>query len=177
MTSEKYLNILTETSHLNFNGLLEYLTVNNIKLESYSFPDAYKFGVAMATEQAIYLNDERVSEFGDSSIFHILLHEVGHYLRIRKIGVGQLDDEIGSIETGVVFMNYFINEEKIAERFASLMYYRLNKQIDNSFCRINVNSYQFTDAMKAYTDKMFKELKASGLKYSEFFNNSLNIKK
>jgi hypothetical protein len=176
-TAEQHLNDLTESSPLNFSGLLYYLASKDIKLESYIFPYNYHFAVAMATEQAIFLNDERVSEFSDDSLFHILLHEVGHYLRTRKIGVGEMDEEVSRIETGASFLNHVINEEKIAERFASIMFYRLNKLKDNSQARINFSSYRFTNMMEDYTNRMFKELKASGLKYSEFFNNSLNIKK
>ena len=127
-SAEEHINAISKRSDLNFNGLLEFMESNDIKLDSYAFPSKYSFGIAMATELGISLNDTRIVEFGDISLFHILLHEAGHFLRIKRIGVGQMDDEIGKIDTAEEYMNYLVTEEKVAERFATIMYYKLNNK-------------------------------------------------
>ena len=82
----------------------------------------------MATHLHVYLDLNKIIEsFNPSMIWYIVLHEIGHYRRIQKMGKDKML-EMFSLDDFEAFYWHVITEEIFADRYASFIYYKNNKK-------------------------------------------------
>lgn len=111
-------------------GGLEFgLLVKLMEDSEYEFIACKLLGpMGMATYKKAYFDLERLENTDDQLAFFVILHEYCHVLKIDRVGKQGMIDQLSN-ENFDVFMSHIINEEIIADRFASLMYYCYNKQL------------------------------------------------
>ncbi len=81
----------------------------------------------MATYRKAYFDLELLELNDDQLVFFVILHEYCHVLKIDKIGKAEMINQLSS-EDFDEFLNHIIDEEILADRFASIMYYYYNKK-------------------------------------------------
>lgn len=81
------------------------------------------FGIA--TFYCIYLDiDKMINVFDSTTIGYIILHEIGHYKRISKMGKEHVLSMLSS-DNFDIFSEHIIHEEIIADRYAGFVYNKL----------------------------------------------------
>ena len=82
----------------------------------------------MATYLSVYLDVDKLLDcFNTRMIWFIILHEMGHFRRIQKMGKDK-PISMFSLEDYDAFCNHIISEEIFADRYACFIYYLNNKQ-------------------------------------------------
>lgn len=117
------LKRLDGQSDLNFLGILEMIKDIQIPVNSVKLRGQY----GLATIYGLYFDFEMLHEKPNNFefIYYAFLHEIAHYKRINKIGS---DYFIESLSTNSLndYLNFLLNEELIADRWARLIFYKLN---------------------------------------------------
>jgi len=107
--------------NLNFSGLVELLENSD-----YDFIGTQLNGPSgMATHGKSYYDIDKLSNQPPQYRFFVILHEFGHMLRINKMGKEEMIRKLSN-DSFDEFFEHIISEELFADRFASIMYYRLN---------------------------------------------------
>ena len=106
-----------------FEVLIKFISSLDIKFTDCNLKGPY----GMSTIYGIYLDmDKIISRFHPMMIKYIILHEIGHYKRITKLGKEQVIKNL-SLENYDEFCDSVIFEEIIADRYACLVYLRLER--------------------------------------------------
>ena len=85
------------------------------------------FGIA--TFYCVYLDiDKMINVFDLTTIGYIILHEIGHYKRIVKMGKEHVLSMLSN-DYFYIFSEHIIHEEIIADRYASFVYKKLMNTI------------------------------------------------
>jgi hypothetical protein len=108
----------------NFAGLLSMMESSGIEFKS----KGLRGPVGMASLDCIYLDLSKLDRLADNFVFYIVLHEMAHLKRIQKMGKLAMLAKL-SADNFNVYFNHIITEEIIADRYASLMFYGLNKEL------------------------------------------------
>lgn len=109
---------------LDFRILLDIAEANEIEIEV--TPVSGNYGVA--TPYGIYLSPELFTLEDYEEIYYIILHEIAHYLRIQKLGFDTHLKNL-SVDNFPDFWTYILDEEKIADRWASYIFYKVNGRV------------------------------------------------
>lgn len=104
-------------------GLKEFVESSGAEIEFRSIVDA----IGMSLDGVIYLNKRRFSELTDNKVYFILLHEIAHHKRMIKFKYNL--DEMFANMSEQQYINFIINEEIFADRYARQMYYKFNKEL------------------------------------------------
>lgn len=88
---------------------------------------------AMTTYYCIYLDMDKMLKHKHDKISYIILHEIGHFKRITKVGKEQMIKSL-SINTIDEFNEQVIGEEIFADRYSRLLY----RWLYNEFLPINL---------------------------------------
>ncbi len=126
MIDSKIIKNLTDIeSNLNFKLLIEFMKSTNIVFIENRIKNSY----GMATNDSIYLNTNLIlTRLNHKTLFFIILHEIAHYKRIRLMGKKQVIENFSS-KNFEMFSEHIIFEEMLADRYARLVYYKLNNEI------------------------------------------------
>lgn len=84
--------------------------------------------MGMATHKKAFFDLDRLEKTDDQMVFFVILHEYCHVLKIERLGKEGMINQLAS-ENFDEFLNHIINEEIVADRFASIMYYTYNKKL------------------------------------------------
>jgi hypothetical protein len=161
MTFYSFIGKLNDLSFLKFEKLVEIINDSNIKIINACLSDDI---VGLATLDCIYIDMCDILTRVDAGVinlhkvFFILLHEIAHKKRIDKSGV---DYHLNMLTTPNFkrFYEFIISEEVFADRWASLVFYFINKkkihtsQTQQLFIPTNKQSY--INNLKE-THKLFK---------------------
>jgi len=116
--------ILERHGKLNFKGLLEYLNSNG-----YSYDVKGLIGpLAIATTSGVIVDLDKLNRMDDVFFYFVILHETAHMKRVSKYGKLNMINKL-STEIFEDFMEHIIEEEIFADRFASLIFFSLNKKL------------------------------------------------
>jgi len=120
---KKFLNKLGEESSLNFKALIKLIEDGNIPIIAYGISGG---PVGIAFHNKILVDILGLYNMGYKMSYFTILHEIGHYLRLKK----HPKNHIINLYKGDFqpFIDDVIYEELFADRFANLVYYKLNKQ-------------------------------------------------
>lgn len=126
MTFENFLNEKTKSTGLNFNSILDITNELNVNFKD---KNLYKC-LGLATFYGLYYDRAKFSEHNidDKLIMFILLHEIAHYKRYTKLGKEFYIEEL-SIKDYDEFCESILYEEVFADRWARLMFYKLNNEL------------------------------------------------
>lgn len=111
-------------SNLNFNGLIELIERDNIKINFTKLNGPF----GLATYFGVFVDIETIlSGFPPDILFFTILHEIAHY---KKIMGNPLDDLITILSNKDVdsFVEEVITEERFADRYASILFFKLNQK-------------------------------------------------
>lgn len=105
------------------------LLVKLLEDSEYEFIGGSLMGpMGMATYQKAFFDLYRLDKTDDQMVFFVILHEYCHVLKIERIGKEGMISQLSN-ENFDEFLNHIINEEIIADRFASIMYYSYNRKL------------------------------------------------
>jgi len=122
---EKFILSFDEDSRLDFTKLVEFIKFNNIPIKQIGI----KVAPAVTSAEVIYLDFDGVLDtekrFGSQFIYFLILHEIGHFLRLRKYGENLIKD-MYAIPEYPDFLDKVMEEENFADKFGCIMFYKLN---------------------------------------------------
>jgi hypothetical protein len=126
MIDSKILKVLNDIeSDLNFKSLIEFMENTNILFIDNRIKKSY----GMATYDSIYLNTNLIlTRLNHNTLFFIILHEIAHYKRMQLMGKKQIIENFANKDFEM-FSEHIIFEEMLADRYARLIYYKLNKEV------------------------------------------------
>lgn len=125
---EQFASDKTETKEdkdlLINNFLKKYISSDKIHIVSKNANFASNNGIFFTVDY-FKKTDEGylISKFGDSISYFTILHELGHYLHLNKHI--NIIDEINNVKDFEIFINNIISEERFADKFAEINYYKL----------------------------------------------------
>jgi hypothetical protein len=138
---KKYLE--NKPPQLNFKCLLKFMEDSYIP-----FKNAWLMSsAAMTTLDCIYLDINKLSHYTDSMVYFIILHEIGHFKKMRKHGRAEVIRRL-SIENFELFHINMVTEEMVADRYASRLFNRFNQV---PFPSRLTQQLEFIDNRKKYT--------------------------
>jgi hypothetical protein len=116
------LKLLLASKHgkFNFNALISYMEDSDIV---YVVKKLHR-GLGMTTVDMVIIDTTKLSKLNDSLIYFCILHETAHAKQIKKIGFYALIKILSNDIFDELF-EHFIKEEIRADRYASLMFYKL----------------------------------------------------
>lgn len=123
----------------NWGGLGElYGDVNVILVENLD-------GAGVSVIGGIYINKHINMLLPNKLIYFVLLHELYHYKYINKIGGDKLLERLSNDDYDSL-CDYIYKEENMANKYAYIMYYHLNKfRFDNHIVVENKNVEKFAN--------------------------------
>lgn len=121
---KEHLISRSSRSHLMFLKLIELLENSN----HYFIGGKLKGPVGLATYQKAYFDMNKLRFGDDQLVFFVILHEYCHVLKIEKVGKEGMIKSLSTNELEL-FIEHIIYEEILADRFACLMFYLLNKEL------------------------------------------------
>jgi len=126
---------------------------------------------AIATFYSIYLDiDKIINRFGCDMVSYILLHEIGHFKRISKMGKTYVLSML-SDDDFYVFSDHIVEEEMIADRYAVFVYNELTKNKLSREITQQLNFKVNRDEFVLSNTRLFGEIKNNEESYREFLNN------
>jgi len=135
MLSQELKDVLSQRlQKYNVKSLLDFMITSNYQ---YNYSDL-KGPLAMTTFDGIFIDVDRI--VNDKMLYFIILHETAHYKRMCKIGKTNVLSNL-SLENFEDFSNHVIYEELLADRYGSIMFYKLNNEIypENMTQQLNNN--------------------------------------
>ena len=123
---ESIKNILLEKhGKLNFNGLIDLIEKSDITIKNTRLYGA----CGLATCNCVYLDMEMIDLYGDDRMtFYIILHEIGHFKRINRMGKKWMISLLSILDL-TIFKDSIVHEEILADRYSCYIYNVLNKKI------------------------------------------------
>lgn len=175
-TVKDYLKEMSSNTDLNVDGLLDIIKNNRIPIKFHEFPQTIP-AAALTLDKGIYLNSDVFGvKYSKSGQYHIILHEIGHYLRLKKLGKKNFESKIKSCTTHVDYYQHILFEEMFAEKFAALTYYKLNGSRDESGIRVNFRNGG-AQQIYMYTKYAFKDIESIiKVGYFNYHKQMVNIK-
>ena len=161
---------------LNIKGLIQLVKDNKIKVKFCEFPSQFSNALGAAHPNCILFNYPYLKGFHPINQYHVILHEIGHYLRIHRIGADNVNRKIAEYTLLPEFLEHLLEEERFAEKYASMTYYRLNGFLDNSEVRFNFNNPRLLANITSYAKQLHTDLSESGLLFFDYSKKLLNIK-
>jgi len=117
MDIKEKIEKLSKDSGLDFSIIFN---VSDVKITDAKLHDTI-YGLASYKEVFIDIN-KMVNRIDYELSLFIILHEIAHYKRITKMGFSKYLDNITN-EDIIVFLDFIIQEEIFADRWASLVFY------------------------------------------------------
>lgn len=175
---KSYLNNMKkhDVHNLNYDALMAFIGDNEIPMKMFEFPSTFDDALGGTYPNGIILNYYRFKKLHPRDQYHIILHEIGHYLRINKNGVDAINNRIAQLTKYEDFFDYLFEEEKFAEKFATTTYYAWHKEIDKSIMRFDFNNGRFIGCIKSYARHLHTELIKSGMTFFEYTTKQFKIK-
>lgn len=122
MIDESIKRVLNKRNDLDFKPLYDLMEKSGLTFINQKLRQV----MGIATFDAIYLDMEKFEQYTSESRYFVILHEMAHGLRIKKLGKAWLIGRL-SLPEFDEFANAVIHEEIIADRYACRMIYRLIK--------------------------------------------------
>jgi len=183
MIKEEFKNKLQEVFKedknrpLNIDGLIRLMEESDIE---YLMADL-NGPMGMATFNAVYINFNVISKYVTINkstehlkmLYFIILHETAHFKRIRKMGKDVMLKNL-SLSDFNEFSEHIINEEVFADKYASIIYYKLNKFIYPKDYTQRLDNQQNKERYKEKTRSYFNVIQNDETKYNNFVNKFIN---
>lgn len=119
-------------------------------------------------EQILYFINSAISPHYHGRTLFLLLHELGHHQRNKKGRLTSLEDYLNDeTVSDEEIVDYMVNEEKIADRYASINYYRLTGELlpENQFFSRRMENGMNIERVREMIDQ-FKTM--DGDEYKQF---------
>lgn len=150
---------------LDFKALIKFMIESDIQFKNENLISS----VGIATLDNILIDINKITRYSDSLIYFIILHEIGHYKRITKLGREQIISNL-SIMDFDNFTNSIVTEEMIADRYASFVFLKLNglpfPRIQTQSLELEVNKMKY----RLKTARYFGVIKNSEENYYKLIN-------
>lgn len=112
-------------SELKFSLLIKFMEESGIIFKNHKLTGLY----GIASHYGVYLDIDKLDkDYNNRMIYQIILHEIGHCKRIKKIGKDNVIKFLSN-DNFDEFCSHIIDEEIIADRYACFVYYLLNKKV------------------------------------------------
>ena len=166
MLNEKLKLILkNKIINTNVDLLIEFMEKNDI---NYYMADL-NGPLGMATFDGVYININSFEKrsLDEKILFFVILHETGHMKRMQKMGKEYVLSNLSNPEFDK-FFNHVIEEELIADKYASLVYFILNKEEYPSYFTQQLHLDENKEMYKNTARGFFNCIENDETKYNEF---------
>lgn len=167
----KLVEILTNDINKNFNinGLISFMEESDI---NYHMADLTG-PLGLASFDGVYIDVNQIirhisHDYG-TILYFVILHETAHMKRMMKIGKTEILNNL-SLPDFELFFEHVVNEELIADKYGSLMYYLLNKKLYPSFYTQQLNDSDNKERYKTRARGFFGQIQNDETKYKQFVN-------
>lgn len=152
MEFNEFLKEMDDKSDLNFAGVFDILEETNITIENSELNEA----LGLATLYGLHIDISKMKEryIPEQLILFIILHEIAHYKRMLKFGK-QYYLNLLSRTDFESFFDSVIEEEVFADRWASLMYYKLNGKVYPKFMTQQLDKPEVQKKYRHNASKLF----------------------
>lgn len=120
--------LLKRHGEYDFNELVKFIENTGFEYKSVGL----RGPLGISTLDNIMLDIDSINNvgnmFGDKFIFYIILHETAHFKRIQKLGRNEMLGRLSNSNYNR-FLDHVFEEEVIADRYATRLFYRFNKRI------------------------------------------------
>lgn len=127
--------------------------------------------MGMANFNGVYLDMDKIkskSWMGCSEyLFSTILHELAHMKRMKKIGKKKIIEYFSATNFEDLY-NHVLYEEMLADRYACIMFYKLNKRILNVSYTQSLHVEYNRERIKYNSRNVFGLIKNDESKYDEF---------
>jgi hypothetical protein len=149
----------------NFNQLIEFMEASNIIFKDRELISA----AGIATYDCIYIDSTSFDfRFPDFMLYFIILHEMAHYKRLRKYGKQHFIKELSNDNYDELF-EHVINEEILADRYASRVFYKLNKEVFPKYYTQCLDNPNKKAAYRYRIEFFFGKVQNNEEKYDDLF--------
>jgi hypothetical protein len=124
MVDESIKIVLNKEGQMDFNPLYDHMEKSGLVFKNRRIRQA----MGIATYNGIYLDMDKFCRYTDKSKYFVILHEMCHGKRIKKFGKKWLISQM-SIDDFDAFCEYIINEEIIADRYATYVLFKLTGEV------------------------------------------------
>lgn len=125
MLTQKIKSFLTiKLKHLNAEGLIRVMEELDVEIVDRKLHNA----VGMTMPDKIYLDIDRLRYHQPKFVYFVVLHEICHYKRIRKVGKKVIVELFKSKNFDEFFAG-ILKEELIADKYACILYFRFNDEV------------------------------------------------
>ena len=167
---KKFLLEKSENSYLKFNLLYNWLTKINVTITNSKLKNAS----ALSTFDTIYIDLNQLNQYyKDELIYFIFIHEIAHYKRMCKLGKDKILFNL-SLNDFDLFSDSIISEEIIADRYASLLFYKFNGVLYPREHTQRLTENFFKTIYKKNTIKYFNVINNSEENYNNFIKKIIN---
>jgi hypothetical protein len=170
----EFLKEISEDKRLNFDGLIQLIESEKIPMTFHVFPDPYTRALGATSDDGVLLN-YRAKYLPKTDLYHLILHEIGHYLRVRKKGGEAVNIEVTNLKSAEELRDHLLYEERFAEKYATLTFHKLNRVRDNASIKLDFNDINFFNGSMGYAKFLFNELQTTGLSFFDYTRKALNI--
>lgn len=116
--------LLLRDGEYKFNNLVTFMEDSRINFMTRNLVS----GFAIATLDGVVIDTNKMRNAPDWLLYFVFIHEIGHMKRINKLGKNWMID-IFSVEDYDMFLKGIFDEEVFIDRYASRIFYKLNKII------------------------------------------------
>ena len=148
-----------------FNQLIEFRVASKIVFKDRKL----KNSVGIATYDCIYIDSRSFNfNFPNFMVYFIILHEMAHYKRLHKLGKQHFIKELSNDNYNELF-EYVINEEILADRYASRMFYKLNNEVFPKYYTQCLDDPNKKEAYRYRIEFFFGKVQNNEEKYDNLF--------
>lgn len=114
------------TDNQEINSVLQFILKQRVNINVLNDEKCRRF-IGLATLYGIYYDLKNLDEQPNKLKCFIMLHELAHAKRMKKLGKKKIINDLSDKDFDS-FCNHIINEEIIADRYASFLYFILTKE-------------------------------------------------
>jgi hypothetical protein len=169
----KFLDGLKDESAapmVNFNELIELLERENIPVKAHN---EGKFS-GLATMYGLYFNLNHLVQNPNIIVYYIILHEIGHYKRFKKLGKSYILNSFSQDDFNK-WANGVIDEEIIADKYAAFTYYKLTGKIIPEYCNQKLHLNYIRERYMCKLKETHVNVENDETKYKETLKKLFNI--
>ena len=105
--------------------------------------------IGITTPDTIYFDKTNVKSISSKKLLFVILHEFAHYKRIKKANIDV--DEFIKDSSEKEYIKFVINEEIIADRYASIQFNNITKELFPSW---DMQNLHLESKQKIYSDRL-----------------------
>jgi hypothetical protein len=126
--------------------------------------------LGVATIDCVFINLKRIKDFHPAILFFIILHETAHHKRIQKMGKEKVINMLSN-EDFDAFCEHVIYEERVADRYACMVYGKMNGFEFPKAATQRLDEPERQQMYRSTASVLFGKIKNSEEEYNKLLNS------